>query len=352
MSGVRRWAPVLALVALSGWLAGCGGSKPVLHVYNWADYVKPELVARFEQLYGCRVVLDTYDSNENMYAKLKAGATGYDLAFPSSYMIQVMRAQGMLEPLRHEWLPNIRHLDPTSFRVSLDPKVNFCVPYTVSYTGVGYLKSKVKDVKESWSMFDREDLKGRMTMLNDMRETLAGALRFLGYSANTASEQELAAARDVAIRWKKNLAKFENEQYKPGLASGEFLLVHGYVGDLLQIQAENPDIGIFFPKEGFVMTCDCMVIPKGARNIELAHQYINFMLDPAVAAENTEFTKYLCPNKDSYALLPPAIRDNPAILLPPEVQAVGEVNLDLGENLSKHVKAWDEVKAAGETAKP
>ncbi|OGV41529.1 MAG: hypothetical protein A2X46_02510 [Lentisphaerae bacterium GWF2_57_35] len=327
-------------------MSGCGKKQEVLHLYNWADYVKPELIAQFEQENNCKVILDTFDSNENMYAKLKAGATGYDLAFPSSYMVQIMKEQGMLEMLRHDWLPNLIHLDPTSLNVSLDPEVKIAVPYTVSYTGVAYLKSKVSNVVKSWSMFDRQDLEGRMTMLNDMRETIAAGLRFLGYSSNTTNEQELAAARDVIVRWKKNLAKFENEQYKPGLASGEFLLVHGYVGDLLQIQAENPDIAIFFPKEGFVTTCDCMVIPKGAKSIELAHKYINFMLDPKVAAENTGFTQYLCPNKDSYALLDEASQKNPAIIVPEEIKTVAEVNLDLGENNAKYVKVWDEIKSA------
>lgn len=332
-----------ACVALT---CGCSKPKPVLHLYNWGDYVKPELITRFEQENGCKVVLDTYDSNEAMYAKLKAGATGYDIAYPSSYMVQVMNAQGMLRKLDHAFLPNLVHIDPTSFQVSLDPEVDHCVPYTVSYTGVGYIKSKVKDVEPTWAMFDRADLAGRMTMLDDIRETIGAGLKFLGYSTNTRDEQQLAEARDVVIRWKKNLASFQNEQYKPGLANREFLLVHGYVGDLLQLQAQDPDIGIFFPREGFVTTCDCMVILKDAPQVELAHKWINFMLDPAVAAENTGFTQYLCPNKDSYPLLDEEVRNNPAVILPPDVAAKGEVNLDLGEDLAKFVKVWDEIKAA------
>ena len=346
MHKLHSWSIGGALVLGLLFHSGCGKQQAVLHVYNWADYVKPELVTRFEAENNCRVVLDTYDSNENLYARLKAGATGYDLAVPSSYMVQIMREQNMLEELDHSLLPNLKHLDPSSLNVSLDPEVKYAVPYTVSYSGIAYLKSKVPQAEASWAMFDRADLAGRMTMLDDMRETIAAGLRFLGYSSNTTNDEELAKARDVIIRWKKNLAKFENEQYKPGLASGEFLLVHGYVGDLLQIQAENPDIAIVFPKEGFVTTCDCMVIPKGARNKELAHKYINFMQDPQVAAENTGFTQYLCPNKDSYALLGEAVRNNPAVLPAPEVKAVAEVNLDLGPNNSKYVRTWDAIKAA------
>lgn len=326
--------------------AGCSKPKPVLHLYNWADYIKPELIKRFESANRCMVVLDTYDSNEALYAKLKAGATGYDVAYPSSYMLHIMREQGMLQELDHRQLPNLTHLDPWVFNISRDPEVRHGVPYTVSYTGVGYLKSKVTNVTPSWAMFDRADLKGRMTMLDDMRETMAAGLRYLGHSSNTTNEEELAAARDVVIRWKQNLAKFENEQYKSGLDGGEFLLVHGYVGDLIQIQLQNPDIGIFFPREGFVMTCDCIVIPQGAQQVELAHRWINFMLDPAVAAENTGFTQYLCPNRDSYALLDQAVRDNPAIMLPPEVKALGEANFDLGADNEKYIQAWDAVKAA------
>ena len=327
-------------------LTGCSKSKPVLYLYNWVDYVKPELMVRFEKEHNCKVVLDIYDSNEALYAKLKLGATGYDVAYPSSYMVQIMNQQGMLQKLDRTLLPNATHIDPSSLQVSLDTEMDHCIPYTVSYTGVGYRKSKVSDVVPSWSMFDRKDLAGRMTMLDDMRETISAGLRFLGYSSNTKSEKELQKARDVVVRWKKNLAKFENEQYKSGLANGEFLLVHGYVGDLLQIQAQNPDIGIFFPKEGFVTTCDCMVILQGAKNVALAHQWINFMLDPKVAAENTEFMQYLCPNKDAYPLLSESIRNNPAVMLPEDIKAVAEVNLDLGEENAKYTKIWDEIKAA------
>lgn len=342
-----KWIMGVGLTAIVA-LTGCGKPEQVLYLYNWVDYVKPELLTRFETENKCKVVQDTYDSNEMMYAKLRAGATGYDLAFPSSYMAQIMKEQGMMESLDHAKIPNLTQIDPSAFKVSLDPEVEYAVPYTVSHTGVGYLKSKVSDPVESWSMFGRADLAGRVTMLNDMRETIGAALLFLGYSSNTTDEQELNAARDVVIGWKKNLAKFENEQYKTGLDSGEFLLVHGYVGDLLQVQAENPDIGIFFPREGYVTTCDLMVIPKGAKNIDLAHKFINFMLDPEVAAENTSFTQYLCPNLGGYALLDEELRNNPAIMRPDEVKALGEVNLDLGADNAKYTRVWDEIKSAQE----
>lgn len=336
----------IVVVALLSVACGCKRAQPVLHIYNWADYLKPELVQRFEQENGCKVVIDTFDSNEAMYAKLKAGASGYDLIFPSSYMVKIMFNQDMLQPINHNLVPNLVNIDSEYLKIAMDREMHHSVPYMLTNTGLAYLKSKVSDFKASWSMLDRPDLKGRMTMLNDMRETIGAALKSLGFSLNTLDERELAAARDVVIRWKKNLAKFENEQYKTGLASGEFLLVHGYSGDILQVQAENEDIAFAVPEEGTSISCDDMVIPKDAKNAELAHKFINFLHDPNVAAENTVFISYLCPNRASYQFLNEDILQNPAVFLKPEIQEKCEVIDDLGENNAKYTKIWDEIKAA------
>jgi len=336
----------IVVVALLSLACGCKPSQPVLHIYNWADYVKPELVQRFEQENSCKVVVDTFDSNEAMYAKLKAGASGYDLIFPSSYMVKLMFNQGMLQPINRNLVPNLVNIDQEYLKIAMDREMHHSVPYMLTNTGLAYLKSRVPDFKASWSMLERADLKGRMTMLNDMRETIGAALKSLGFSLNTLDDRELDAARDVVIRWKKNLAKFENEQYKTGLASGEFLLVHGYSGDILQVQTENEEIAFAVPEEGTSIACDDVVIPKGAKNVELAHKFINFLHDPNVAAENTIFISYLCPNRASYQFLGEDILQNPAIFLKPEIQAKCEVIDDLGENNVKYTKIWDQIKAA------
>ena len=335
---------VLALGAVL--LAGCGDQKPALHFYTWADYIKPELVTRFEKEHGCRVIMDTFDSNEAMYAKLKAGATGYDLLNPSSYMVKLLQDQGLLQDLDHSLLPNLANIDPDYLRIAMDPQMKHSVPYMLTNTGLGYLASRVPDFEPTWAVFDRADLKGRMTMLNDMRETIGAALKFLGYSLNSTNESELAAARDVVIRWKKNLAKFENEQYKTGLASGEFTLVHGYNGDILQVMEANEDIAFAVPKEGTSISCDDLVIPAKAQQVELAHAFINFLHEPEVAAENTEFIGYLCPNAAAYPLMSDEIREDPSIFLDPEIKAKSEVIGDIGDALALYTRMWDQVKAA------
>jgi len=150
----------------------------------------------------------------------------------------------------------------------------------------------------------------------------------------------------VVIRWKRHLAKFENEQYKTGLASGEFLLVHGYSGDIFQVQAENDDIAFVIPREGTSIACDDLVIPAGAQQAELAHAFINFLHDPAVAAENTNFIRYLCPNAACYPTLDAELRNDPAVFVPDTIRARCEVIDDLGAANALYTKVWDEVKAA------
>ena len=326
--------------------AACGRPKPLLSLYTWSDYIKPGLVRRFEREHGCRVVLDTFESNEAMYAKLKAGASGYDLLTPSSYMVSLMRAQGMLRPLDHALLPNLVHVDPEYLAMAVDKTMDHSVPYMLVVSGIAYLQGRVKDVVPSWRMFGRKDLAGRMTMFNDMRETIGAALKALGRSINTTSEAELAEAEALLVEWKRNIAKFENEQYKIGLASGEFLLVHAWNGDVLQVRQENPDVRFFVPEEGTIISCDDLVIPAGAREPGLAHAFIDFLHDPAVAAENTAAIWYLCPNKDSYPLLPEAIRNDPAIFIDPGIRAKSEVIADIGAANALYVQVWDRVKSA------
>lgn len=320
------------------------GAAETLHIFTWADYVSPEVVAKFEKQHACRVVIDTFDSNESMYAKLKAGATGYDVLFPTSYMIQVMTQEGLLSELDHAKLPHLKNVDATVLDKVADKTMRHGVPYTLAYAVIAYRKDKVKDAQPTWAMFERPDVAQRMTLFDDMRETIGAALKSLGHSINTRDDAQLAAAQQVLLRWKKNAAKFDNEGYKAGLDSGEFLLVHGYSGDLFQVAQENDKVGILIPKEGVTMSCDEMVIPKSAPQKELAHAFIDFLLDPAISAENMQWMGYLCPNTEALKKVSPEFLQNPAIIIPEDVRAKSEVIEDLGPDLAKYSKVWDAVK--------
>ena len=340
---IGSWLACALTLAL---VCGCADKRPVLRIFTWSDYLKPELLQRFEQENRCRIVVETFDSNEAMYDSLVArDREPFDLLFPSSYMVKILRKQGLLLPLNHDWIPNRRNVDPTYLEQGFDPKMTYSVPYAVTVTSLGYLKQDVSDFKPSWTMFDRADLRGRMTLLADVRETIGAALKSLGYSLNSTNDQELAAAKTVVLRWKQNAAGFENEGYKDELAAGAIRLAHGYSGDLMLAQTENENVRIAVPEEGTALSFDDMAIPADAREILLAHKFIDFILDPHVAAEMTEYICYLCPNEVSYQYLSAEIRTNPILFPPPEVVEKLEMIADLGAANAKYAKIWDEIQA-------
>jgi spermidine/putrescine transport system substrate-binding protein len=328
-------------------LPGCSkASKTTLRVYTWADYLEPGLAATFEKENSCKLQIDTFDSNEAMYAKLTAGATGYDVLVPSSYMVKTLVRENRLLALDHAKLPNLQHVDANYLKRALDPAMTHSVPYMMAPTCLAWLGSKVKDPVASYSMLERADLKGRITLLDDMREVLGAALRSLGFPLNSKDPAQLAQARDVAKRWKLNVAKFDNEQYKSGIASGEFHLVQGYAGDLLQVADENEDIVVKVPQEGTAFSCDDLCIPKDAKSADLAHRFINFVTAPENAAKNMEFIAYRAPNQNAYKLLSEDFRGNEVLFPTEEIFAKMEPIDDLGDALALWSKTWDEVKAS------
>ncbi len=338
---------LLMIIALAFLTSSCGReSKPKLHVFIWSNSIKPELIESFEKETHCQVVLDTYDSNESMYAKLKLGASGYDVLLPSNYYLDLMQRQGMLHPLDLTLLPNKKNVDPAYLKLIGSSSLDYGVPFLVSITGIGYRKDKIDPPPSSWSIFGRHDLKGRMTMLNDPREVLGAALKYLGYSPNTKQAEEIRQATQLLIEWKKNLAKFESEQYKNGLASVEFLVVQGYSGDVLQVIQENSSVSFIYPEEGTMISVDSLVITKNSNQTALAHAFINYLLKAEVAAENIAYTFYLNPNTAAYEHLSPSLRANPILFPSQDILNKSEVIKDVGEAFPLYSKAWDAVKAA------
>jgi spermidine/putrescine transport system substrate-binding protein len=321
-------------------------SKRTLYLYMWSAYIKPELIDQFQKSHNCRVVIDTYDSNEAMYTKLKFGGSGYDIVFPSNYFLDMMAQQDMLLPLNTGLLPNIKNID-THFLQRLGlPKNSYGIPYMVSFSGIAWRTDRLSHQPESWGIFGDPKLKGRMTMLNDMRETLGAGLLFLGYSANSRSPEEVAKAGDLISQWKHELAKLESEQYKNGIANGEYLAVHGYSGDCLQVARVSKNIGFSYPKEGSIVSLDYASILKSSHDPTLALAFLNFLLDPKVAAENMEFTNYRCINTEARPLLPSDLRSSP--LLYPELSQDMrfECLFPVGTAEKDYIMAWDQVKAA------
>lgn len=345
---MRRYFFLLPLTLLSLLLSTCTPPQRELHLFIWGNYIKPEIIERFERKYDCRVVIDLFESNEAMYAKLKASGKGYDIVFPSNYFLGLMVQQGLLQPIDKGEIPNLRYLDTTFMQKILPDsrEMDYAVPYMVSYTGIGVRRDRLTAVDRSWGIFADAALSKRMTMLNDVREVFGAALKFLGYSLNTVDEKQLSEATELLIQWKRNLAKYESEQYMSGIATAEYLVVQGYSGQLLQVSAEDEGVEFFLPSEGVPISCDYLVIPAEAPEAVLAQQFINFIYTPAIAAENSTFTMYRSPNTGSYELLGPGLRENANLFPPEQLLERSEVIKDVRPYTERYLQAWETVRAA------
>lgn len=347
-TSLRCFSLVLLGIVFSSVVAcqGFSGEKAVLHVYTWSDYFDPDVIADFEDSNNCRVAIDYFDSNEAMYAKLKAGAGGYDVITPSSYMSAVMDKQGLIQNFDHAKLPNMQHLDMSLAPLTEDPDFAYSIPYTRTVTGIGYNKARLGELPHTWNVFSDQNILKRATMLNDMRESIGAALKCLGYSINSTTDTELAEAGKLLTEWKKNLAKFEVDEAKIGLGSGEFFLIHVYNGDAALIMQENDGIDFFVPEEGASMTTDDFVILAESKQPDLAHAFVNYFLDPEVAALNMEGIRYYMPNPEAVEQLPDDLKDSPAFNINAELLRKCEVIRDLGANNAKYSRIWDMVKAS------
>ncbi len=327
-----------------------------LHVYTWSDYIAPDVKAGFEKGLGVKVVIDTFDSNEAMYAKLKAGGTGYDLMMPSSYQIAQMAAEGMIEKIDHAKCPNVRkNFDPAFASQIIDASFEYNVPYAVTYTGLMYAKSKIPegvDV-ESWHVLENPAFRNRITLLDDIREVIGAGLMARGFSINSTNPAEIDAAVEQVLKWKASSRKFDAESYKTEVASFATWIGHGYSTDATQVicgdeeegLAPRDDIGFALPKEGFTIAFDEMVIAKDARQRDLAYAFINYLYVGEVAKVNME---YICgpnPVKPGLELLDEDYRQ--VILLPDDVRAKGQVlkGLSSARDRELYNQAWDRIKA-------
>ncbi|OHD07058.1 MAG: spermidine/putrescine ABC transporter substrate-binding protein [Spirochaetes bacterium GWD1_27_9] len=329
---------ILALFAISGCKTA---KKEKLYIYNWTYYIPDEVIKDFQEKYGVEVVYDVFASNEEMYAKLKAGGTGYDITFPSVDYVSIMIKEGMLAKLDKSKLPNIANIDPEVFsKANYDPNYEYSVPYMMGAAGITVNKKYVKDYKKDVSVFLKPELKGRITLLDDMREVLGLALKYQGYSVNTVNEEELKKAKELVIKWKDNIQKFDAEAFGKGFAAGEFWCVHGYQENVFSEldDSQKQDADFFIPEQGAAMYIDSMVILKDAKNKELAHKFINFIHEPEVYAKFVDFFAFPSINVPARSIR----KVTPRYDLPDLKNC--EIKLDLGENIELYNKVWQEIR--------
>jgi spermidine/putrescine-binding protein len=353
MRKVLSLSMILVLVVLA---VACGGGDgggeqelvEELHVYNWSEYIDPEIYADFEEEFGVKVIEDTFASNEDLLAKLQAGATGYDIIVPSDYMVAIMIELELLAEINYDNIPNFENIDAKFKDPPYDPGNKYSVPYQWGTTGIGYNADLFEDPPDSWAyLFDPEmaaPYAGRMSMLNDSRETIGAALTYLGYSLNTTNEAELEEAKQLLIQQKEWVSAYDSDGFEDLLAAGEVDIGHGWSGDYFAAAEDAEQVWYIIPTEGGVIWTDNLAIPKSAPSQYTAEVFINYLLRPEVGAKITNYTWYGSPNKASEEFIDAEILDEPAIYPPPEVMEKLEFIRDVGEATTIYDRIWTEIK--------
>jgi len=317
----------------------------VLNVFIWSGYLPPETVKAFEARSGARVNVDLYDSLEALLAKLQAGNAGYDVVCPSNYAVEILLAQGLLQRLDLAALPHLRNLDPVYLDRDFDPGNRHSVPYFTGTCGIGYRRRRVGSV-DSWSALWDRRYEGRVLMLDDARETLGAALKRLGRSVNTTDEPTLRQAQHLLLQQKPLVRAYDSASFKDALLAGDVWLAQGWNGEFARVMDLDPDLGYVVPREGSTAFIDSLAIPRGAPHPALAHAFIDFVMEAPVAAHICEAMRYTTPNRAALALLPPAIRNNPAVFPGPDTLARAELLRDIGGATVLYDRLWTEVKSA------
>ncbi len=298
-------------------LAACGsggGSEEKINFYTWDTYIGETTLADFQKTTGIKVQTSYFATNDELFAKLKAGNSGYDVIVPSNEFVARMRAANMLMPLDMSLIPNAKNIAPEFLGQDYDPDPKHSLPYTWLVTGIGYRKSRVNGVPDSWKwLYDSDLYKGRIALLSEAGDLIRLGAKYLGKSLNGIDAATIKQVEEMLIRQKPNIKTFHEDNGQDLLLTDDIDLVMEFNGDIAQVAAEDPDIGFVVPKEGSLLNADTLAIPKGAPKPELAHKFINFLLDAQVGKQIAEAILYPTPNAAANALMPISYRDNPII---------------------------------------
>lgn len=361
---IQKWAMGAAAVFIAAsvtwvtWKNYSVSHTEELYVYNWGDYIDDEVVAMFEEETGIKVTYDMFETNEEMYPVIEAGAVTYDVVCPSDYMIQKMIENDMLAEINFENVPNISQINPEYMEMSrsFDPENRYSVPYCWGTVGILYNTKRLEELgvepPKSWMDLWDPALKGEILMQDSVRDAFMVALKGLGYSMNTIDEKELQQAKDLLIQQKPLVQAYVIDQVRDKMIGGEAAVGVIYSGEMLYIQEEVKNLGLDYsleyvvPEEGTNLWLDSWVIPKNAQNKENAEKWINFLCRPDIALRNFEYITYSTPNQGAFDLLDPEIQENKAVF--PDLDSLenSEVYRYLGDEEEGVYNAlWKEVKS-------
>ena len=356
---LRRLSPLLALLPAAALAVACGGGKPAepstaakpadpgrLNIYIWSAYLPQEVIDKFAAQTGIKVNFDLYDSNEALLEKLQSGVADYDVVVPSDYMVKILIAEKLIQPLDHGKLPNIANLDPRFLDKKFDPKNGYSLPYFWGTTGFGYDKKKVKGTVDSWNVLFDSKYKGRILMLDDVREVFGVALKSMGHSLNTTDPAILKQAAEKLKKQKRLVKTYNSGDFANILAAGDVDLAHGYNGQIAEVVAKEQDrLAYVVPKEGGTFWMDNVAIPAKARNVENAYRFLDYIMQPEVNAEIVNGVSYASANVPARKFISPEILNDAAIYPSDEVLSRCEFIEDVGDATTLLDQYWTEIKA-------
>ncbi len=344
---MKRVLALVLLVALMGTLfTGCKkDDQVVLNVYNWGDYIDEDIFDTFEKETGIKVNYETYATNEEMYTKIKKGGTQYDIAIPSDYMIEKMIKEDLVEPLDLSKIPNYANIDSRFKNLAFDPNNEYSVPYFWGTVGIIYNTNIITEPIDSWNVLWDAKYKGQFTMVDSQRDSIMVALKKLGYSMNTKSVDELEAAKNALIEQKPLVLAYVGDNVKDMLISEETAMAVVWSGEASTVIQEYDNFKYVLPKEGSNIWFDNVVIPKGAKNIDAAHQFINFLCRGDIGFKNADYVGYATCNTETMKLLDPALMGTTYAYPDDALLKNFEIFSDPGDFIIEYDRIWTELKA-------
>ncbi|MEM7168637.1 MAG: spermidine/putrescine ABC transporter substrate-binding protein [Pseudomonadota bacterium] len=340
-------ASVLGLAMVWGGIAlsGPAHAEGQLNIYNWGDYINPDVLTRFTEDTGIEVTLDTYGTNEELLAKIQSGATGYDIVFPSVHMRDIMQKLDLLHDAKVNTLEGFENIDPANKRSLVDPDSSYCLPYAWGAVGIFYNKDEAGEIKTWDDFFALPDKGKKITMLDDLRETIGVALIKNGNSVNSTDSDELKEAEAWLLERKDKISAFSYDIVSL-VQSGDIAAAHWYVGATLYTLEEPDKLGFVIPEEGATMYQEDICVLKDAPNKDSAIAFMEFYMQPEIAALNTLQQVNGTANMPARDLLPEELKANPNTNPSPEVVEKLQIFEDLGNDLRKYNRVWTKVKTA------
>ena len=332
---------VLCLILLCPALAL---AQETINVYNWGDYIDVEVLDQFEQETGIKVIYETFETNEDMYAKIAMGGSSYDVIFPSDYMIERMIQENLLQKINWENIPNVANIDPRFLHEDYDPEAAYSVPYTWGTMGILYNKEMVEETPTSWDTLMDETYTMDMLMLNSPRDTLAIALVMAGHDLNSVDPADLEDAKNLLIEQKPMVLAYVVDEVKDKMIGGEAAVALVWSGDATFCMSETDELDYVVPQEGSNIFYDSICIPANARNVAGAEQFIDFLCRADIAAKNYEYVGYAIPNTAAIELLGAEEYNASSVNNPPQdVLDKCEVFKYLGDDTKLYDQIWTEI---------